>query len=301
MLNKLEMLRIFCMAAETSSFKEAAVRLGISPQAVGRAVKELEETLGEVLFFRNTRYSQITEQGIKLAQKARVNVAEIDELFKKSLPDTTNIKGLVRIAAPTVFSKYHLGPLLSPLLALHPDLQIQVIFSDQVSDVVNEKIDIGIRVGFMRDSQLIAKIVSQIRFFIVATPELIQRTGMPKSLDNLSSMPLAAAIDPKTGRHWPWFLANGDQWHPKQVALASSDAAFEFEAVKNGIGFGQIASFLAIPHLQTGRLIQILPELTPEPWNVYVYRSHKNPVPARIRTVFDWLAAGLADHKFFPV
>lgn len=113
-------------------------------------------------------------------------------------------------AVPTVFSKYHKGPLLTKLLVLHPELQLQVIFSDEVSDVVNEKIDTGIRVGFMRDSQLIAKIVSQLRFLIVATPELIQRTGMPQSLEDLSAIPVAAAIDPKTGRLWPWFLANGD-------------------------------------------------------------------------------------------
>jgi DNA-binding transcriptional LysR family regulator len=302
MLNKLEMLRIFCAAAETNSFKEAAIRLGISPQAVGRAVKELEEILGEVLFFRNTRHNQITEQGIALAQKARANITEIDELFRRnSVPDHTNIKGIVRIAAPTVFSKYHLGPLLSKLLKLHPELQVQVIFSDEISDVVNEKIDIGIRVGFMRDSQLIAKTVSQIRFYIVATPELIKRVGAPKKPDDLSTLPIAAAIDPKTGRPWPWFLANGEQWHPKQPVIASSDASFEFEAVMNGCGFGQISSFLAIPHIQTGRLIKILPEFTSEPWNVYVYRSQKNPVPARIRIVFDWLAQGLADRLFFPV
>jgi DNA-binding transcriptional LysR family regulator len=302
MLNKLEMLRIFCTAAETDSFKEAAIRLGISPQAVGRAVKDLEEALGEVLFFRNTRHTQISEQGIALAQKARANITEFDEIFsKKNVPDNKKIQGLVRIAAPTVFSKYHLGPLLTKLLALHPELQVQVVFSDEISDVVGEKIDLGIRVGFMRDSQLIAKIVSHIRFFIVATPELINRVGAPYHLDDLSALPVTAAIDPKTGRPWPWFLAGGEQWHPKQSVLTGSDASFEFEAVMNGCGFGQIASFLAIPHLITGRLIKVLPELTSEPWNVYVYRSQKTPVPARIRVVFDCLAQGLADRTFFPV
>jgi DNA-binding transcriptional LysR family regulator len=301
MLNKLEMLRIFCVAAESANFKEAAVRLGISPQAVGRAVKELEENLGEILFFRNTRNSQITEQGIALAHKARINLTEIDELFQKnSSSESTKIKGLVRIATPTIFSRYHLGPLLSRLLILHPELEIQVILSDEVSDVVNEKIDIGIRVGFMRDSQLIAKTVSKMHFNIVATPELIQRFGKPKSIDELSNMPVVAAIDPKTGKPWPWFLANGFQWYPKQAALACSDAAFEFEAVINGCGFGQISSFLAIPYLQSGKLIQILPELTPQPWNVYVYRTHKNPVPARVRAVYDWLSEELANQEFFP-
>jgi DNA-binding transcriptional LysR family regulator len=302
MLNKLEMLRIFCVAAETSSFKEAAIRLGISPQAVGRAVKELEEAMGEVLFFRNTRHSQITEQGITLAQKAQRNITEIDDLFRiNNTPDHTQIKGLVRIAAPTVFSQNYLTPLLTQLLAKHPELQLQVLYSDEISDVVSEKIDIGIRAGMMRDSQLVAKTVSQIHFYIVGAATLIERVGEPTSLEALANKPITLSIDAKTGKPWPWFLNNGDQWHPKEPALATSAGSFELDAVLNGSGFGQIASFLAIPHLKTGHLKRVLPELTPEPWNVYVYRSQKNTVAARIRVVFDWLVQGLSDRTFFPV
>lgn len=299
MLNKVEMLRIFCAAAESSSFKEAAIRLGVSPQAVSRAISALETQLGEVLFFRNTRHSQITPFGISLAQRARLSLHQLDEIFTPAERADHGLGGLVRIAAPNALTHSRLPALISELLGLHPQLQVELCFSDDHSDVVAEQIDIGIRVGIMRDSQLIAKVVAQCHFCMVAAPALIARYGMPQTLEALGEMPTIVMLDPKTGRPWPWFLNEGATWHPKQPVIASNDAIYEYQAVLAGSGIGQLASFLAAPHIQAGTLVQVLPEITPTPWNVYVYRANKSPVPARIRLVYDWLATGLADtlHK----
>lgn len=299
MLNKVEMLRIFCAAAETSSFKEAAIRLGVSPQAVSRAISALETQLGEVLFFRNTRHSQITPFGISLAQRARLSLHQLDDIFTPAERADNGLGGLVRIAAPNALTHSSLPALISTLLAQHPQLQIELRFSDDHSDVVAEQIDIGIRVGVMRDSQLIAKVVAQCHFCMVAAPALIARYGMPQTLEALGELPTIVMLDPKTGRPWPWFLNEGATWHPRQPVIASNDAIYEYQAVLAGSGIGQLASFLAAPHIQAGTLVQVLPDITPTPWNVYVYRANKSPVPARIRLVYDWLAKGLADtlHK----
>ena len=169
MLNRLEMLRIFCTAAESRSFKEAANRLGISPQAVTRAVKELEQLQGELLFHRNTRHIQVTLVGEKFAVIAKERLRAVDELFQTSAPDSDNeLQGRVRIAAPVGFGHKCLMPALMELSRVHPQLDIDLTLSDERVDVVDEKIDIGIRIGFMRDSRFIARQLAKINMYVVA-------------------------------------------------------------------------------------------------------------------------------------
>jgi DNA-binding transcriptional LysR family regulator len=138
MLNRLEMLRIFCVAADSSNFKEAAQRLGISPQAVTRAIKELEQLQGELLFHRNTRHSHITDFGAALAMDARRKVQDIDALFHQREQTEQDVSGLVRITAPAALGESHLAPALASLLQQHAGLRFDLRLSDEMSDVVDE-------------------------------------------------------------------------------------------------------------------------------------------------------------------
>ncbi|ENO84849.1 LysR family transcriptional regulator [Thauera linaloolentis] len=290
MQNRLEMLRIFCSAAETRNFKEAATRLGVSPQAVTRAVKELESHVGELLFHRNTRHTRITEFGEQLAARARLGVQGVDEIFRKSVKEQDDsLSGLVRITAPRALQRDWLTPVLGELCARHPGLQLDLRLSDQFVDVVDEQIDIGVRLGFMRDSRFVARAVAQVPFHVVGAPELITRVGVPHTLQELAERPTTVVIDPNTGKPWVWFLARGQQWLPRTPAFATDDTRAEADAVVAGIGFGQLAAPLARPHLRAGRLVEVLPELRPEPWGLSVYRPQRGPVAARIRLVFDRL------------
>ncbi len=171
-------------------------------------------------------------------------------------------------------------------------MQLDLRLSDQFADVVDEQIDIGIRVGFMRDSRFVARAVAQVPFYIVGSPALIARVGEPHTLQALAERPTTVAIDPNTGRPWAWFLSRGQQWLARTPAFATDDTRAEADAVVAGIGFGQLAAFLANPHLRAGRLVEVLPELRPEPWSLSVYRPQRGPVAARIRLVFD----GLVEH-----
>ena len=293
MLNRLEMLRIFCTAAEARNFKEAATRLGVSPQAVTRAVKELEGHVGELLFHRNTRHTRITEFGEQLALRARIGLRSVDALFLRSAQEQdSGLSGLVRITAPRALEQDYLIPALAELCAQHPGLQVDLRLSDQFADVVDEQIDIGIRIGFIRDSRFVARAVAQMPFYIVGSPALIARVGEPQTLQALAERPTTVAIDPNNGKPWAWFLAEGQQWLARTPAFATDDTRAEADAVVAGIGFGQLAAFLANPHLRAGRLVEVLPELRPEPWSLSVYRPQRGPVAARIRLVFD----GLVEH-----
>ena len=300
MLNRLEMLRIFCAAAEARNFKEAAIRLGISPQAVTRAVKELEGHVGEVLFHRNTRRVQISEAGARLAMQAKASVAGVDGIFDRRRESPELVSGTVRITAPLGVGKDYLIPMLAELKTQHPGLHFYLRLTDLAIDVVEEQIDVGVRMGFLRDSRYVARAVAPVPFRIVGSPALIATYGEPTSLQELGEMPTIVSMDPNNGKAWPWFLANGQQWSPRHPAFAIYDTRAECDAVVAGLGFGQIPEFQAQPFIRAGRLIEVLPELAPDPWNLYVYRPQRGPVPARTRLVFDWLVKNFSDTAQFP-
>lgn len=301
MLNRLEMLRLFVAAAEAKSFKEAALRLHVSPQAVTRAVQELEEHLGELLFHRNTRANRITDFGARLAAEARSAVQGVDALFQRASPVPDNdLSGLVRLTAPKALGQHFVMPLLAELGREFPGLRLDLRLSDRPADVVDEQIDIGVRVGFLRDSRFVARAVAKVHFHTVACPALLDAAGEPRSLADLQQRPVTVVMDPATGKPWPWFLKDGEEWLPGTWAFATDETLAEFAAVRAGLGFGQVVSLLTIPLLRSGELRRVLPELEPDPWNLYVYRPQRGPVAARIRLVFDRLVEFFADRERFP-
>jgi DNA-binding transcriptional LysR family regulator len=294
MQNRLEMLRIYCTAVEAQSFKEAAMRLGTSPQAVTRAVQEAEALVGEILFHRNTRRVRATEAGEAFAHRARDLVRQMDELLRpKDSEIDAEIAGPVRLTAPKSIGERFLMPALARLAEKHPRIMLDLRLSDAISDPIAEQIDIGVRIGFMRDSRFVVRPASRVGFSVIASPKLIARVGEPTDLAALALLPTTGFIDRNTGRLWPWQFANGQQFTPTNLAFQTDDGDCECRAVVAGLGFGQIVSYLAQPLLRAGKVVSVLDGYAPEAWPVYVYRPQRGPVPARIRLVFDAMLAAL--------
>jgi DNA-binding transcriptional LysR family regulator len=292
--NRLEMLRIYCAAVEAGSFKEAATRLGTSPQAVTRAVQEAEALVGEILFHRNTRRVRATEAGEAFAHRARDLVQQMDELLRpKDSEIDAEIAGPVRLTAPKSIGERFLMPALARLAEKHPRIMLDLRLSDAISDPIAEQIDIGVRIGFMRDSRFVVRPASRVGFSVIASPKLIARVGEPTNLAALALLPTTGFIDRNTGRLWPWQFGNGHQFTPANLAFQTDDGDCECRAVVAGLGFGQIVSYLAQPLLRAGKVISVLDGYAPEAWPVYVYRPQRGPVPARIRLVFDAMLAAL--------
>ncbi|WP_419710239.1 LysR family transcriptional regulator [Pseudomonas sp. NFX224] len=296
MLNRTELLRIFCCAAESGSFREAANSLGISPQAVTRAIKELEGMFGEPLFHRNTRQVQISAFGERLAEQARPALSGIEQLFSQhSRARAQELKGRVRITVTQSIGHRLLVPLLAPLLREHPEIELDLRLNDVMVDAVDEKIDIGIRIGFVRDRSYIARVIAPIGLQVVATPELVQRCGMPTSPLDLQRLPLSALVDRNNGRIWPWYFADEQQFVPSQPAFTCDDQEVECDAVLSGLCISQLPDHLITAHLASGRLIALLPHCAPVPLELFIYRPQRGPVPARVRLVYDYLAQYLKD------
>jgi DNA-binding transcriptional LysR family regulator len=295
-LNQTDLLRIFCAAAESSSFREAAARLGISPQGVTRAIQQLERHFGEVLFHRSTRQVRVTEFGAQLAARARDSLLQLDALFQR-VTDSADpeLPTRVRITAPRSLARMHLLPVLAELALAHPAIIIDLRLADAIADVVDEQIDIGVRLGFMRDNRFVARAVAKMSFVIVGAPALVARAGVPASLEALAAMPTTGFVDGTSGRVWPWYLADDKQFVPASPAFMTDDPEAERDAVLAGVGYGQLPYYLVSDHLASGRLVTVLDELAPPAWDVFVYRPQRGPVPPRIRRVFDTIVAAFTD------
>lgn len=296
MQGELDVLRIFRAAAEAPSFREAAVRLGLSPQGVTRAIQQLEGHYGEPLFHRNTRQVRITTFGRDLLARARPMLEQFEALWlPPGARQETALTGLVRITAPRSLGTRAVLPAAERIAARHPRITLDLRLSDRISDAVDEGIDIGLRVGFMRDSRFVARRAGEMHLLTVASPALLARTGTPQGIEDLASLPVAAALDINTGRPWSWYFRGGRQWAPAAPALIADDADMEMGAVLAGLAFGQLADYMARPHVESGRLTVVLGHHAPPAWGLYVYRPQRTPVAARVRAVFDELARGVRD------
>jgi len=290
MSNRLEALRVFCAAADAANFRDAAVRLSVSPQVVTRAVRELEDELGEPLFHRSTRGVQLTDFGRQLAERARIAVGGVDELFHRTdRRAASQHAGTVRVTAPGIFGRRLIPQALAPMLATHPGLVLDLRVSEEHADVVDQQIDIGVRVGPLRDARFVARPVGKMALHVVAAPALVARTGVPKKIDALEGLPLTALIDRMSGRPWPMVFSKGRQVVPTAPTFVTDDFDTECAAVLSGLGFAQLIGALAEPWMKTGALVPVLEADAPEPWPIYVYRSQRAPVPARVRLVYDEL------------
>ena len=204
-MNRLELLRVFSVAAQTGSFRQAALKLGVSPQAVTRAVAQLEQTWGELLFHRSSRQVRLTAFGEQLAESARAAVLGVDRVFEKDTQSTDNASmGVVRVAVPGSLGRRCVAEVLAPLTTQHPGLLLDLRVSDQIADAVNEKIDVGVRIGRLRDSRFVARKAAALPLVVVATPALLQRTFEPDAIEEMAELPITALIDRNTGRPWPW-------------------------------------------------------------------------------------------------
>ncbi|MFH7826071.1 LysR family transcriptional regulator [Kluyvera chengduensis] len=294
MLNQFELIKIFCAAAESRSFREAAALLGKSPQSITRAIKELEALRGEILFYRSTRSIRITREGEALAQEAGMLMKNIERLvIRHDESDDTLPSGHVNLTMPASFGRRFVVPALNAFRQRYPDISVTCILTDTHSDVVDEKIDIGLRTGFLRDNRYVARKIRDVRFYILGTPELIRRVGKPSEMEHLNQMPVVALLDHCTGRFWPWTFDNEKSFTPDTPRFVTDDLDAYCDVVAHGAGFGQLADYLAHPLIEKGLVLPVMQEKMPSTWGLYIYRPQIGPVPARIRLLFDYLVEKL--------
>ncbi|AGW94506.1 MULTISPECIES: LysR family transcriptional regulator [Cupriavidus] len=290
-MDKARVLTLFLGVVRANSFHRAAVEAGVTPQAASKAVRTLEDHLGVRLLHRTTRKLSLTTEGARLFELAAPGMRQLDEALELVRSSRSDDDGLIRLTAPPSIGSRVLVPLVRGFRQQYPGITFDVVLSDLFTDLVEAKIDVGFRVGTSPGQNLVARRLCDLPLVICASPDYLARHGEPASLDELLRHQCTGFRRPSTGRMVPWELqVGGDLVYQEVPAVASfNDVETEVEAVRSGMGIGQLPAYMIHADLVSGRLKPILPGYSSSNVGMYMYYPHRSQMPVRVRRFIDFV------------
>ena len=254
-MDRLDAFAIFASVAEHASFAEAARRLKRTPASVTRAVADLEAHLRARLFNRTTRSVSLTEAGEQHLGIVRRLLADYAELRAIEPDGGGQPRGTLRVTAPTHFGRLHLGPLLAKFLERHPAVDIDLLLVDRIISLVEEGLDVGVRLGELPDSTLRATRSGSVRLGLYASPSYLERRGTPMSPHELAMHDVVAStVTTPTPDRWSLAAGSSVAVRPRLVVNTTEAAA---EVATSGLGIVRLVSYQAAPLIEDGRLVQL--------------------------------------------
>jgi DNA-binding transcriptional LysR family regulator len=291
MQDRLDTLAIFVAVAEQQSFAEAARQLSRSPASVTRAIASLEDRLQTRLFNRTTRSVSLTDAGMRYLESCRRLLSAYDELEAKNTGERAEARGWINVTAPVMFGRLHVLPVVRSFLDDHPQVDIRMLLLDRVVSLVDEGLDLGVRIGQLPDSSLRAIRVGQIRRIVCASPEYIARHGVPATPRDLRDHIVVActAVTPIPDR-WSFHGPNGvtPAAVTPRLIVNTTDAAVS--AALDGFGLTCIRSYQAEPYATAGRLQTVLAEYEPPPAPIHLVHPAGHYLSAKVRLFLDYAA-----------
>lgn len=293
-MDRLDNLAVFLAVAERGSFAEAARALHRSPAAVTRAVAALEEELRVRLLTRTTRSVVVTEAGQRALEMGRSLLNQLEALESIGAGEAADPRGLVSLTAPSMFGRLHVLPLVHRFLPAHPGIDVRFLLEDRVVSLVDEGVDLAVRLGNLPDSSLISQRVGAVRRGIFASPAYLDEAGIPRDLDDLARFRVISclALNPLPER-WSFAGPGGTRIVPVKPRLIVSTPDAAVESAVAGIGLTCVGSYQAEAEVAAGRLVEVLGELAPTPVPITLVQPAGRHAAPRVRLLVEFLAQGL--------
>lgn len=290
-MDRLQELAVLVAVVDHGSLAAAARRLRRSPPAVTRALAALEERAGARLVERSTRRLSVTEAGRALSEQARALLSAYDTAVS-GLAESP-FRGLLRVTAPLQFGRRHVAPLVTGFLDTYREMQLELILNDRNLDLIEEGIDVAVRIGSLRDSNLIARRVGEVRRILVASPAYLARRGTPKKPADLAAHDTILGIatsEPSEWRFGPPKRTTSVRLSPR---LLVNETEARLVAARAGQGITRVLSYQVSEDLESGSLIRIMTAFEPPALPVQLVApsgGHKTP---KVRAFLDYAAASL--------
>jgi DNA-binding transcriptional LysR family regulator len=294
-MDRFHELNAFIAVVEAGGFSAAARRTGESQSAISKAIGALEKRLGVMLFNRSTRSVTLTDQGQRYYDRTKPLVDEMDEADSELTSSTLNASGLIRIAASGTFGRLHILPLIPDLLALNPGLQVDLILSDFVRDMVEDRIDLAIRVGPVDDPDAVVRRVASTPLVCVGSRRYFEQHGMPKTPAELVDHNCLLYGGLIESANWPFVGPQGRFSVAVRGNLSSNSVETIRSGVLAGVGIGLFAKVSLADELLDPDVISIFDEYISDARDVSLIWPKRRFVPARVRRATDFFAAALAE------
>ena len=292
-MDRFHSIQVFVKVAECGGFAAAARDLAISPPAATRAVAMLEDRLGTRLFVRTTRSVRLTESGERFLQDGRRILLELEEAEEAAVGAHAAPRGELNITGPVLFGRMFVTPILGDFLDLYPLVRARTLFVDRVVNLMDEGLDVAIRIGDLPDSSLIAVRAGTVRRVMFASPGYIKKHGLPQRPEELSSHRLIQSLAMEASPEWP-FQESGTPFSVRaepRLRMNTNDAVIEL-AVR-GWGLSRLLSYQIAPYLADGRLQTVLSEFELPPLPIHVVHQEGRMVSAKVRSFVDFMVERL--------
>ncbi len=288
-MDTLDGLKTVVAVVETSSFTAASERLGISKALVSKYVGEVESKLGIRLFNRTTRQLALTDAGRRYYQQSVTLLEQYTALVDNVTGEQTKPRGLLRISAPVTFGEMILSPLLPKFLALYPDLQVELVLTNSAVDMLEEAIDVRLRIGGVDDSNMIARHLKTFPLVLCASQTYIQQHGLPKTPLDIIEHQCIIDSNFRIGKQWPFISPKGQAVtvDVKSAISVNSPQAVREVAIADG-GIAMCPEFIVEDAIIEGKLTSILPEYTTLEFGLYAIYPHRKYVAKKVRCFIDY-------------
>lgn len=292
-MDRFRELSVFVAVAEEGAFNAAARRLNLSPPAVTRLVTALEARIGARLFTRTTRRVAPTEAGNRLLGDAARILAELDEAEASAAGTHQSPRGVLRVTAPVLFGQRHIAPILRDFLDAYPEVSATTLFVDRVVDLIDEGLDVALRIGELPDSTLSAVRVGAVRRVTVAAPGYVAVHGMPATPDDLAGHRIVSPLTLHEAARWSFVAGGRSTIVHLAPRLAVNTMAAAIEAASAGCGITRALSYQVADALADGALVEILGDWEDRRMPVHLVHSEGRRAAAKIRAFVDLAAERL--------
>jgi DNA-binding transcriptional LysR family regulator len=298
-MDKLVSLRAFTKVVEHGSFSEAAREMRLSRSAISKYVIDLEQELGVQLLNRTTRSASPTDNGRIYYERCVAILAEIEDADLAVSHLQAEPRGLLRVNAPMSFGTLHLGRAVAQFMERYPELQIELRLSDQQLDTVQEGFDVTIRIADLPASSLIVRKIVPARRVLCASPNYLERRGIPRHPKDLRDHDCLSYGHLATGTQWKLTGKDGDHWLQVRWKLCANNAEVLRDAAVHGCGIALLPTFIASSELRSGRLKAILTSYrAPELWVSALYPPTRH-ISMKVRVFIDFLVERFGDKPYW--
>lgn len=287
-MDRLDAMSVFMTIVESGSFSEASRRLGMPLATVSRKVADLEAHLKTQLLKRPARKLILTDAGRSYMAACKRIVEQVDEAERDASGEYRMPIGELAITAPSPLGHMHLMPIALEFMAAHPEIHLRLILSDRVVNLLEENVDVAIRIGDLRDSSMVATRIGSIRHVVCASPEYFATHGRPKKPQDLSKHDCITIDSYASPRGWKFAGAKGETVVPVTSKLDVSSSEAAIIAAISGVGIARVMSYKMEEAKRAGQLEIVLEAFEPAPWPVNILYTARRLVPLKLRTFIDW-------------
>jgi len=286
-------LKIFVAVGEEQSFAAAARRLALSPPAVTRAVGALEQQLGVKLLQRTTRIVRLTETGNRYLLDCKRILSDLEDADQVASGAQAEVRGSLAITASVLFGRAFVAPLLHAFLKRHEKINLRALFVDRVVDLIEEGLDVAVRIAHLSDASFTAIRVGAVRNVVCASPAFLKRFGVPRKPDDLKELPAFCFSGDRTAPAWSFQVGKQTLSVRPSARLVANSPEIAMQGAVAGEGVTRVLSYQAASDVKAGRLRVILPEFEQEPIPIHVIHREGKRAAARVRAFVDFAVAEL--------